>query len=164
MFDIFEVNKLVRESYAEFVNTWIESSNSASKTIGWVSPLLGWLKTNIDVCIRDSDSLTSILVRDNRGSLVIIFSSIVHSTDPAVAEAATLLHGIKVVVDIGYNFVIFEGDCALVLNGLKGPIDLLGRDVSSLILNCHKMIKRIDMWDVSLVPRTADWEAHNLVK
>ena len=87
-----------------------------------------------------------------------------HSPFPAVAEAAALLHGIIVAVDMGYNFVIFEGDYALVLNGLKGPIDLLGRDVSSLILNCRKMIKRIDMWDVSLVPRTADWEAHNLVK
>ncbi|PON34887.1 hypothetical protein PanWU01x14_340760 [Parasponia andersonii] len=80
------------------------------------------IEINTDVCVRSLGSITAALVRDHTGNRV-------NFTDVQVVKAASVLDGIRLAVDQHYNYVVLEGDCSQVYQGLLGDMQNIGWDV-----------------------------------
>ncbi|PON55317.1 hypothetical protein TorRG33x02_299750 [Trema orientale] len=81
------------------------------------------------------------------GLVVLAYSGVVHFTDPTVVEAAALLDGIRVAVHQGYKFVILEA----VIWGY------VSWETRELLLDCCKLLEKVNMWESYLVSRSAKW-------
>ncbi|PON62399.1 hypothetical protein PanWU01x14_139240 [Parasponia andersonii] len=64
------------------------------------------------------DSIASALARKDRGEVILAITNIVN-----FIEAATLLARIRVAMDKGIKYVIFDCDCASVVHGIQGSLE-----------------------------------------
>lgn len=70
--DIFQIHTNVLMLFAEFNKAF--SRNTVKTSSKWSPPPTGWLKINTDVCLKDSNSVTSVIVRNEKGEVVLAFA------------------------------------------------------------------------------------------
>lgn len=70
--DIGTIVESIRRRFAEHSGAWNEVDRAVSSS--WQPPLSGWLKVNMDVAIRSSESYIAISVRDSHSSLCLAYT------------------------------------------------------------------------------------------
>ncbi|PON84734.1 hypothetical protein TorRG33x02_194380 [Trema orientale] len=139
--NLLEVNRAVNDCVAEFVATREQPRAVSLPCPTWLPPPEGWIKINMDVCVRSSGSITAALVRDHTGKIISASANRVNFTDAQVVEAASLLDGIRLALDQNYNYVVLEGDCSQVYQGFLGDMENIGWDVRSLLLDFQHFLQ-----------------------
>ncbi|PON84164.1 hypothetical protein TorRG33x02_200620 [Trema orientale] len=71
------------------------------------------------------DSIASALVRNERGEVILAVTNIVNFIEPTVVEAAVLLARIRVAMDKGLKYVMFDSDYASVVHRFKSHWKIL---------------------------------------
>lgn len=116
------------------------------------------------VCTRDEHSIIFVIVHDDRGKSVLAFGNIVDFVSLTLAEALALLSAAWIAIEYNYQFATFEGDCSAVFWDIKDSIHLVTWDVRCILLDCLPLLDKIIMWNLAMVPKTANSDAHNLAK
>lgn len=62
---------------------------SVSFGVGWIPPLVGGFKCNLDVAMRSSHSVLAVVVCDHVGSLCTLYMERAPHQDPLVGETNT---------------------------------------------------------------------------
>ncbi|PON72891.1 hypothetical protein TorRG33x02_250760 [Trema orientale] len=158
------IQVVVNDRVAEFVAAREQPRSASLPCPTWLPASEGWIKINMDVYVQSSGSITAAMVRDHTGKIISAFANRVNFTDAQVVEAASLLDGIRLALDQNYNYVVLEGDCSQVYQGLLGDMENIGWDVRSLLLDSQHFLQSIGTWEVSVIARSANFGAHNLAK
>jgi ribonuclease HI len=105
-----------------------------------------------------------VVVRDYAGGVVATKSVTKdYICDPVVAEALALWTAVELFGQLGFNDVIFEGDCLEVVRGIREE----GRNVTrygSTLEETKEMLKDCRHWEISHARRTANEAAHRVAK
>ncbi|PON89576.1 hypothetical protein TorRG33x02_147200 [Trema orientale] len=92
--------------------------------------------------------LLRILVWDEDRNIGQAFSENVNFSDPDMAEVAGLLASARVAKDLGYEYVVFEGDCSNVFGRLMTSLDDVNWELRQLLLDCKVLLQSIKMWEI----------------
>ncbi|CAA7028978.1 unnamed protein product [Microthlaspi erraticum] len=100
---------------------------TSSRKLPWQRPTLGYFKCNFDASydLHSQQSMAGWIIRDHNG---VAFSwgttNLGVSNSPLEAEAKALLIAMQQTWSLGLDYVVFEGDCKLLIDSLQGnPID-----------------------------------------
>ncbi|MBA0635994.1 hypothetical protein Godav_025512 [Gossypium davidsonii] len=102
----------------------------------WETALEGVSKVNIDVSVKDNKTGLSIILRDSNDFVLCgktIF--IDKAANPKLAELDALLVGIRLAQSLKFDKVIFEIDCACIINRLckhKDDITIFGHHIKEV--------------------------------
>ncbi|PON49491.1 Ribonuclease H-like domain containing protein [Trema orientale] len=163
-FDLFGIHNRIQTQFSEFLCEQGKNEGRLIRNLKWLPPPAGWLKVNTDVCMRDSGGVCTAIVRDSSGFILAAYARPTTFFDPLLAEIAAFLEGIRLVLDLGMDTVVFEGDCEVIANSIKSTSEELNWDARSMLMDCKALLQQLQVWEVCSVPREANKTAHNLAK
>ncbi|MBA0597956.1 hypothetical protein Gorai_007737 [Gossypium raimondii] len=102
----------------------------------WETPLEGVSKVNIDVSVKDNKTGLSIILRDSNDFVLCGKASFIDkAANPKLTELDALLVGIRLAQSLNFDKVIFEIDCACIINRLckqKNDITIFGHHIKEV--------------------------------
>ncbi|KAJ1418531.1 Ribonuclease H-like superfamily [Sesbania bispinosa] len=90
----------------------------------WKPPPQGLLKCNVDASWSSPSSQSSfvVLVRDANGSLLTGLAGKINASSPLVAEALGLRQAMNLAINMGWERVIFESDCLVLIDACRSGV------------------------------------------
>ncbi|PON57500.1 hypothetical protein PanWU01x14_174060 [Parasponia andersonii] len=82
----------------------------------WLPPPPPWIKINVDVAIRNDVAIATAVARDDQGTVLDAYTSVVQLTYPLVIEVAAMLLGIHLTREQYWPKKVIESDCMQLVN------------------------------------------------
>ncbi|XP_012827739.1 PREDICTED: uncharacterized protein LOC105949019 [Erythranthe guttata] len=121
--DVQELSKLVSSSASSHwksqLKKRVRSTSNPSQT--WKRPPCGWIKINTDCSFSNGTTYTSVLVRNENGSIIFAHSMKHDCQDPLDAESLAIKEACQFVNSAKIENVIFEADSLNVMTFINDP-------------------------------------------
>jgi hypothetical protein len=121
----------------------------------WSVPEVGWIKVNWDAALHQSRNLMGVglIARDELGCVqATMCYSQKFVMDPIAAEAFGARLAVEFCAFLSYHFISLEGDAQEVVKAMLRDDDSCC-SFGSLIHDAKEILKNVDSWDISYVPR-----------
>ena len=153
-------------THANNNTTSIQAQARREQRLSWLPPPSTYLKCNIDAAVFTLENKVSMgaCLRDELGGFIAAFSC--HDNGmytAAEAEAWGLCKGIEWIAQLGYNKVIFEMDCKMVVDDVH-KYKPNRSEYGSIIRNCRTLLSNYSDFVVGFARRQANGSAHALAK
>uniref|UniRef100_A0A803PW11 Reverse transcriptase zinc-binding domain-containing protein n=1 Tax=Cannabis sativa TaxID=3483 RepID=A0A803PW11_CANSA len=86
------------------------SSKSLPVVLSWNPPPSSWKCCNSDIAISNSESVLSVVLRDEWGNVVAIKTALTPVTNPMLAEALAVCSAADLAVSMGVTHILFQSD------------------------------------------------------
>ncbi|XP_045831364.1 uncharacterized protein LOC123922710 [Trifolium pratense] len=132
----------------------------------WQPPPLNFVKCNLDAAIFAHEQRIGMgaCLRDDKGSFILAMTAhedVVMTAQEA--EAWSLYQGIQWVASLGYNKVVFELDCKIVVDDVN-KMSINQSEYGSIIQNCRTLLHHYNDFIVVFTRRQANGSAHALAR
>ncbi|KAL5779658.1 hypothetical protein ACOSQ2_010395 [Xanthoceras sorbifolium] len=131
--------------------------------IGRCKPPLGWMKLNVDASLKPENSLVRLgaVLRDHEGLFLAGLSrKLVGLVSIEVVEASTILNGIHLAIESGFNHFMVESDALNVIKYINSRSPPLS-EVGLIIADIFAISSTVDVV-FAFVPRGCNSVAHLL--
>ncbi|XP_075636673.1 uncharacterized protein LOC142608901 [Castanea sativa] len=112
-----------KERLAEFISAQLAHNPSPPwRIVRWQPPPQGMIKINFDgsTSAKDQASSIGVVLRDENGSvLASLAQQLPQLYTPLIIEAKAALRALQFAAELGFNQVILEGDCQVLIKALK---------------------------------------------
>ncbi|KAB1199595.1 hypothetical protein CJ030_MR0G020163 [Morella rubra] len=160
--DPFVVIQTTRRGYLEHSLAW-NAVEVASGLFWRPSPVGSW-KCNVDVAVRSSHSVLTVVVRDSEGSLCSLYTERLTSQDPLVGEMAALWAAVRLVEDKSWPQIIFESDCLSVVQDVLHESPVAGWQMEDWLPGIRRFFSMHAPHSLCWIPRRQNKLAHRLAK
>ncbi|PON84612.1 hypothetical protein TorRG33x02_195510 [Trema orientale] len=124
-FHLVELHNSVQTQYHELSESLISQSSRVSNVTAWIPP-------------------PEALARNDRsGEVVAAFSNHTFFVDPLLAEIVAFLAGIRLAIDLNFNYIVFEGDCEVMGKSIKGQLADVSWEAQTLMLDCKSLLQQV---------------------
>jgi hypothetical protein len=130
----------------------------------WFPPLLGSFKGNFDVTIGGSFSVAAATISNSSGSIILVATQHLYSSDVLLGEASAALLAIQCAATLGYVDIILEGDSLLVILALNSPTSFASWCFCNIISDTSVLLSSFKNWKALKVFYSANFRAHALSK
>ncbi|XP_010463382.1 PREDICTED: uncharacterized protein LOC104744055 [Camelina sativa] len=157
------------------VQDWVEATNrrreqatihgTASDAACWCPPQLPFVKCNYDARFDEINQQVTggWIIRDHTGeSLAWGANKLGSSRSPLEAETKALMGAIQQVWIRGFTLVLFEGDCAILINNINGKTTNVA--IRSICMDIACWATKFKESRFDFVRRTCNRSAHVLAK
>jgi ribonuclease HI len=132
----------------------------------WQPPPTDFVKCNLDAAIFVHEQCIGMgaCLRDDKGNFILAMTTHENVVMTAQeAEAWSLYQGIQWVANLGYNKVIFELDCKIVVDDVN-KMSINQSEYGSIIQNCRTLLHHYNNFIVVFARRQANGSAHALAR
>ncbi|XP_058759792.1 uncharacterized protein LOC131633093 [Vicia villosa] len=143
-----------------------ERSNNTHLPVVWFPPVDNWVKCNVDVGFNSAYRSTNRgwCFRDKLGRFITAGTAWdIGSMSTIEAEAIALKEAVQHAISLNLNFVIFESDSQLVVQGIHSNVSGLS-EFNLILLSIKRLLALIPNFEVKFIKRQANMVADTLVK
>ncbi|KAK8552337.1 hypothetical protein V6N12_040937 [Hibiscus sabdariffa] len=149
----------------EFIAPKLQLISSTQNSL-WQAPDLPLVKENFDASFSSVDkaSWSGVVVRNSIGEIMGAcrrFSPFVASA--FMAEAYAALHAIDLLIDLGFDSVVIEGDSLTIIKKLQASSSDLS-ELSAVIFEVQAKAKTLRNCSFNFTPRASNQVAHIIAK
>ncbi|XP_026459256.1 uncharacterized protein LOC113359905 [Papaver somniferum] len=133
----------------------------------WSSPLLNWIKMNIDVSMLPNINFVglSFVLRNHIGSFLEAMAITLIARDIFQAEDIAVLQAIRWIAERNFSKIILEGDNKIIIEALNsGKLEGVKWEDHSMSLECLSLINKLHDFQVQFHPRRGNRVADALAK
>ncbi|KAL0011847.1 hypothetical protein SO802_006955 [Lithocarpus litseifolius] len=144
----------------------IQSGPSFRTETKWTPPQIEWYKTNFDAAIFKDDGRAGVgvVIRDTNSLVMASLSQNFQlATSMEEMEATATIRAIELSLELGFDNIIFEGDCETVIKALTDPSPSLV-SYGLLIHEAQQLATRLHGISFQHVGREGNKVAHNLAR
>ncbi|KAF3951872.1 hypothetical protein CMV_022522 [Castanea mollissima] len=153
-----DINKFFN-SHSE---AWLSISPSTASQ--WCPPPTGWIKFNFDAAIRPNVTFISVVGSDPNGMIISICTAKEPPQSPIWGEAKAALLAMSTAVNLGYKFVIFEGNAKVVIESIVCSSSDPPWEISSIISDIHNLFSYFSISKFSFCYRSCNELARHLAR
>ncbi|XP_058741428.1 uncharacterized protein LOC131613804 [Vicia villosa] len=138
-----------------------ERSNSNHLPVVWSPPADNWVKCNVDAGFNKSYRSTNRgwCFRDNLGRFITAgIAWDIDSMSTIEAEALVLKEAVQHAISLNLNFVIFESDSQVVIQGIHSNVSSLS-EFNLILLSIKRLLALIPNFEVKFIKRQANMVA-----
>ncbi|KAL4279896.1 hypothetical protein GQ457_03G032320 [Hibiscus cannabinus] len=132
----------------------------------WVAHSLPFVKINFDSHFKQEafTAVSGVIIRDNNGHILGARSKMnCHIASSFAAEAQAAINGLQLALDLGFRYVILEGDSLSVIKKLKSEKDDFS-EISALIWDAKQLSRAFSLCQFRFTPRDSNKVAHAMAQ
>ncbi|KAK9030169.1 hypothetical protein V6N11_031600 [Hibiscus sabdariffa] len=132
----------------------------------WVAPSLPFVKINFDSHFKQEafTAVSGVIIRDNNGHSLGARSKMnCHIASSFAAEAHAAINGLQLALDLGFRYVILEGDSLSVIKKLKSEKEDFS-EISALIWDAKQLSRAFSLCQFRFTPRDSNKVAHAMAQ
>ncbi|XP_075654880.1 uncharacterized protein LOC142625056 [Castanea sativa] len=149
----------------KFFNSHSEARLSISPTASqWCPPPTGWIKFNFDAAIRPNATFIYVVGSDPNGMIISVCIAKEPPQSPVWGEAKAALLAMSTAVNLGYKFVIFEGNAKVVIESIVCSCSDPPWEISSIISDIRNLFPYFSVSKFSFCYRSCNEPAHHLAR
>jgi ribonuclease HI len=141
-----------------------DSSSMPSKELYWRPPPRGIIKLNVDVAILQDAAKMAVVARFDSGHIFKAWAKLIHTTEPLVAEASTILWALQLAKVEKLCGIMVESDSKLCVDAISMGMAICDWKISTLCYDAIGLAAEFFSCNFFWVKREANMAAHSLAK
>ncbi|XP_057760560.1 uncharacterized protein LOC130980936 [Arachis stenosperma] len=144
--------------------TMIREKENRINLVRWRPPPTGWLKANVDAAFRKEkgSGAISVVVRDNRGRIVLGFTGKIQANSSIAAEATAIRQAIIIVNNLQMGKTLIESDNLKLIQAIKSK-GSIGK-ISAILQDINMLMEQLPEKGLTWTPRNGNFLAHEIAK
>ena len=142
-----ETASYITKSYFEHLKAWTKVPTPGLRKTIWQPLLIGWLKFNFDAAIRHDKVTVATCCRIDSGDLLFACSKILLASDSLWGEAQAALLAISSTRDMGYKYILFEGNALSIVEAFSRKSEDIDWYVRGLNDDAKSLLVSFTAWD-----------------
>nr|XP_023875554.1 uncharacterized protein LOC111988030 [Quercus suber] len=152
----------INKSFKSHFEAWLSIYPSTASQ--WQPPPTGWIKFNFDAAIQPNATFISIVGHDPNGMIISVCTTKEPSQSLVWGEAKAALLAISTTINLGYKFVIFEGNAKVVIDSIVCSSSDPPWEISSIISDIHNLFPYFFVAKFSFCYRSCNELAYHLAR
>ncbi|KAB1225849.1 hypothetical protein CJ030_MR1G005226 [Morella rubra] len=124
----------------------------------------GQYRCNVDVAIRDTMAILAVSFLDSEGSLCLVYTEQIPSTNSLIGESSALAAAVNLALDRNWNVVNFETDCQFLSSLIHDHSLALGPLLEDILVPVRAFFSSHLDCSLCWIPRERNQFAHLLAK
>ncbi|KAB1215305.1 hypothetical protein CJ030_MR4G018391 [Morella rubra] len=134
------------------------------RSSGWLPPLPGIIKVNVDVAMRPLFAMAACVCRDHQGKILYAAAKKLCCVDSTMGEAEALWFGVSIANQFSWPDVIFEGGPLVVMTAVDRPLSDCPWQIESVVAMIKSCFAAHPSFKCSFSPWCANFAAHSLAQ
>ena len=122
----------------------------------WSPPFPPNVKLNFDAAIGEEGACIAVVCRDHKAKVLFVWTDLIDSTDPLLAEARAALLAIQKILEAGFSSIILEGDSLLVIQAIQS--------IPNIIFYIKSILANFSFWLASQAYRELNTTTHSVAR